>query len=89
MIDFSVPARNSRWSGTGTVIVPSASDFCIAMWLPRLLASTKPWAERIRQTSPPDRTRSLANRDFDVGHVNFAAKALVDFFRAGGLEEQG
>ena len=37
MIAISVPVRSSRRSGTGTVIVPSASVFCIAMWLPRRL----------------------------------------------------
>ena len=53
MIDISVPARNSRWSGTGTVTVPSASDFCITTWLPRRLTSAKPWDARIRHTSRP------------------------------------
>ena len=31
IIDCKVPIRNSRWSGTGTVIVRSASDFCMMM----------------------------------------------------------
>ena len=59
----------------GTVVVPCGSAFCIEIWLPRRLTSTKPWTARIRQTSRPERTRSLANRDLDVGHVDLAAKA--------------
>ena len=42
MIAFSVPARNSPWSGTGMVTVPTLPVFCITTWLPRLLTSPKP-----------------------------------------------
>ena len=43
-----MPTRNSEWSGTGTVTVVSGSFRCITIWLPRLLASTKPCLARMR-----------------------------------------
>ena len=89
MIDIRVPTRSSRWSGTGTVSVPSASAFCMAMWLPRRRTSTKPWAAKMRQASRPDRTRSLANRNLDLSYVDFASQAPVDLAGRRGLEEQG
>ena len=42
----------------------------------------------IRQTSRPERTRSLANRDLDAGHIDFAAQAAINFLCGGGFEEQ-
>ena len=42
IIAFSVPARNSSWSGTGMVTVPTLPVFCITTWLPRILTSPKP-----------------------------------------------
>ena len=89
MIDSNVPVRNSPWSGTGTVTVPSATAFCITTWLPRRLTSTKPCVSRIRQTSRPESTRSLANGDLDMGHIDLVPQAPVDFLGRGGLEEQG
>ena len=73
MIDSSVPVRNSRGSGIGTVVVhPSSTFFCIMMWLPPLRrASVKPCCAKIPQASRPDSTRSLANRDLNLGYVHF------------------
>ena len=42
----------------------------------------------MRQTSRPERTRSLANRDLDLGHIDLAAQAPVDFPGGRGLEKQ-
>ena len=88
MTDLSVPMRNSLWSGTGTVTVPVPSSFCMTMWLPRLLTSTKPFEARIRQTSRPERTRSLPNRDLYMGHVDLVAPAPLDFLGGRRLEEE-
>lgn len=68
----------SRWSGTGTVIVPDSARRCITMWLPRRRTSLKPWPPRISQTSRPDRTRSLATRRVEPRHEYFGVKPLLD-----------
>jgi hypothetical protein len=44
---------------------------------------------KIRQTSPPTRTRSLPNRNLDLRYKDFAAEAPGNFGRVGGLEKQG
>ncbi|MBI2219300.1 MAG: NAD(P)-binding domain-containing protein [Candidatus Rokubacteria bacterium] len=54
MIDSNVPVLSSGWSGTGTVVVPSAVRRCITTWLPRRRTSTKPCHSRMRHTSRPD-----------------------------------
>ena len=59
------------------------------MWLPRRLTSVNPLAARMRHTSRPDRTRSLADRALDLGHIDFATQTAVDFVSGGGLEKQG
>ena len=51
MMDWSVPILISSWSGTGTVIVPRESFFCIAMWLPRPRTSMKPCVAKVEHTS--------------------------------------
>ncbi|MDE0306993.1 MAG: hypothetical protein OXI87_19245 [Albidovulum sp.] len=84
-----MPIRNFLRSGTGTVTVPSAPAFCIAMRLPRRRTSKKPKDARNRQASRPDRTRSFANRDLDMSRKDFAAQALADLFDVGRLETQG
>ena len=89
MIDLSVPLRNSGCCGTGTVTVPAPSVFCMTTWLPRLLTSSNPCAARIRQTCRPERTRSLPNRNLDLGHVDLGAQAPLDFLGGGRLEEKG
>jgi hypothetical protein len=43
---------------------------------------------RIRQTSDPERTRSLPNRDLNLSHENLVARAPGDFGRGGSFEEQ-
>ena len=87
MIESSVPMRNSEWSGVGTVTVRPASTFWTTTWLPHCLASTKPWEARMRQTSRPERTRSLPNGDLDLRHVDLSTKVPVDFLGGGRLEE--
>ena len=86
-MDISVPVRSSRWSGTGTVVVRPPCVLCITMWLPRRLTSVKPWDSRTRQTSRPERGRSLANGNLDVGDIEFASGPALDFLGGRGLEE--
>ena len=43
----------------------------------------------MRQTSRPERTRSLPNGDLDLCHVDLSTKVPVEFLRGGGFEEQG
>lgn len=83
MMESRVPMAISRWSGTGTVIVPDSVRCCITMWLPRCRTSLKPWPQRIWQTSRPDRTRSLATRRFESRHEHLGVKPLRDL-RGGG-----
>jgi hypothetical protein len=52
-------------------------------WLPRWRTATNPFCSRIRQTSDPERTRSLPNRDLNLSHENLAARAPGDFGRGG------
>ena len=59
MMPDNVPLLNSPWSGTGTVMVVSPTFFCMIMWLPFRRTSSKPWLDRILQTSLPERTRNL------------------------------
>ena len=42
MIDLKVPTCTSRWSGTGTVMVPLGAAFCMTTWLPRRRTSANP-----------------------------------------------
>ncbi len=78
MIDNSVPVRSSLWSGTGTVRVVLASDFCIIMWLLRRRTSVKPCCASIPQTSWPDNTLSLANRYFHLGYIHLGVEPLFN-----------
>ena len=87
MIDRRVPIRTTLWSGTGTVVVPSADLRCMMMWLLRLRTSVKPCFLRIAQTSWPERMRSLAIRHLDPSDVDLPAQPLFDFLRGCGLEE--
>src|SRR5688572_16837608 len=88
MIARSVPVRSSLWSCTGTVVVPTASFFCMTIWLPRRRTSTKPWRERISHASRPERTRSLPNCHLDPRDVNLVAQPLLDLLGRGSLQEQ-
>lgn len=87
MLD-SVPGFSSLWLGTGTVVVVSPARFCITIWLPRRRTSTNPRSARTRQTSSPDRTRSLPNEYLDLRDENLAVEAPGDFRGIRGLEEQ-
>ena len=87
MIERSVPARSSLWSGTGTVIVESASRFCMTMWLPRCRTCSKPCWARILHTSAPDNLRSLANGNTYLGDEDFWLEASLDLSRRSGLKE--
>ena len=88
MIDLSVPIRSSLWSGTGTVTVVPASDFCITMWLPRRRTSTNPFSANSPHTSRPEAIRSLGNRDLNPGHVDFLVKAILNLLRRSRFEEK-
>ena len=45
-------------------------------------------SSRIRQTSRPERTRSLPNRDLDLGHEHVAVVPPPNLGRVGGFEKQ-
>ena len=49
---------------------------------------SKPVTQRISQTSCPDRTRSLANGDFELGDEDLAAHPASDLRRVRCLEEE-
>jgi len=57
-------------------------------WLPRWRTIANPFCSRIRQTSEPERTRSLPNRHLNLSHEDFVVKAPRDFGRVGRFEEQ-
>ena len=59
IIPDKVPILNSPWSSTGTVVVVSASIFCMMIWLPFRRTCSNPWLDKILQTSLPERTRNL------------------------------
>src|SRR3989344_3795487 len=88
MIESSVPILSSGWSGMGTVTVPASVLRYMTTWLPRWRTSTKPCLPRIRQTSRPDRTRSLATCRFESGDQYLGVQALLDFSGIGGFQEQ-
>lgn len=79
MMDCKVPILISRWSGTGTVMVPIDCFFCITIWLPLLRTSLKPCFYKIAHTSLPERIRSLPNGDLDLCHKNVPDKSTVYF----------
>ena len=89
MIDINVPVRSSPWAfGTGTVMVPPFSTFCITTWLPLRLASVNPCSESIRGACRPANTRSLANRYVHVRHVHLIAERALDFVGRSRLVKQ-
>src|SRR3989344_4895938 len=88
MMERSVPTLSSGWSGMGTVTVPASVLRCMTTWLPRRRTSTKPCLPRIRQTSRPDRTRSLATCRFEGGDQYLGVQALLDFSGIGGFQKQ-
>src|SRR5947209_1843553 len=69
-------------------MVVSSARFCIIRWLPRWRIATNPFPSRIRQTSSPERTRTLPNRNLNLRHENLTAETAGNFGWVGGLEEQ-
>src|ERR1039457_1843376 len=57
-------------------------------WLPLWRTATNPFCSRMRQISEPERTRSLPNRNLNLGHEDLVVKAPGDFGRGRRLEEQ-
>jgi hypothetical protein len=53
-----------------------------------LRTAMKPWLSRIRQTSEPERTRSLPNRYLNLRYEDFAVKPPRDLRGIRSLEEQ-
>ncbi len=70
-------------------MVVSSVRFCITRWLPQWRTATNPFRSSIRQTSSPKRTRSLPNRNLDLGNKDFVAEAAGDLGGIRGFEEQG
>ena len=84
-----VPSLSSACRGTGTVVVDVALRRCMTAWLPRRLTSLKPFSSRMRQTSAPERRRSLlANRNLERTHFDVYPKALGEFGWRRHLEKQ-
>jgi len=89
MILARVPSLSSACRGTGTVIVDVRLRCCMTAWLPRCRTSVKPFSWRMRQTSAPERRRSLlANRNLERTHFNVDAKARGEFGWRRRLEEE-
>lgn len=84
-----VPCRKASCRGTGTVLVVDSNLFCIMRWLPRWRTAAKPLFSRIRHTSDPERTRSLPNRDLNLGDKHLPVEAARYFGGVGAFEEQG
>jgi len=57
-------------------------------WLPCWRTAANSFRSRIRQISEPERTRSLPNRDLNLGNEDFVVKAAGDFGRGRRFEEQ-
>lgn len=72
------------WEIAGLV----ATGFRMIRWLPCWRTAANPCCSRIRQTSGPERTRSLPNQHLNLSHENFVVKAPGDFGRGGSFEEQ-
>ena len=68
-------------------VVPSM-HFCIMRWLPRWRTARSPFLSRMWHTSEPDGTRTLPNRNLDLGHEDFAAKPASNFGWVGRLEKE-
>jgi len=84
-----VPSLSSVCSGTGTVMVAVITRRCMMAWLPRRRTSVKPFSWRMRQTSAPERRRSLlANRNLERTYLNVDAKTLGEFGWRRCLEEE-
>jgi len=84
-----MPSLSSVCRGTRTVIVVVVLRRCMTAWLPRRRTSVKPFSWRMRQTSAPERRRSLlANRNLERTHFNVDAKALGEFGWRRRLEEE-
>src|SRR3990172_11363105 len=57
-------------------------------WLNRRRISANPWPSRMRQTSRPERTRSLPMRDVEPGDEDLAPQALLDLGGVRAFEEK-
>ncbi len=88
MMLINVPRRTQECIGIGTVAIVPSGLFYMIRWLPRRRTAWNPSDFEIRQTSSPERTRSLPNRDLDLGDKNFRVETLFDLARVGGFKEQ-
>lgn len=85
----SVPRLTGSCRGTGIVMVVPSVLFCMIRWLPRWRAAAKPCCSRIEQTSVPARTRSLPNRNLNLGYEYFAVQPAGNLGSGCGLKEEG
>ena len=69
------------------MVVPS-ERFCRIRWLPCCRTAANPCCSRIRQTSEPERTRSLPNRNLNLSDKDLVVKAAGNFGRGGGFEKE-
>ena len=75
-------------AGHSTVTVVLFWHLWITIWLPVRRTSVKPLAASILQTSRPERTRSLPNRDLQTRHEDFIVHALLYLAGIGGFKEK-
>src|ERR1035438_998397 len=57
-------------------------------WLPLWRTATNPFCSRIRQTSEPERTRSLPNGHLNLSYEDLVVRASCDFGWGGRFEKQ-
>ena len=69
-------------------MVVSAVRLGVIRWPPYWRATMNPFCSGIRQTSSPERTRRLPNRNLSLRHEDFAVKAAADFGRVRRYEKQ-
>src|SRR5262245_65519400 len=58
------------------------------IWLPRCRTCINPWSARMLQTSRPDSTRNLPNRNLQARHKDFTMEPVLDFRRVRRFKEQ-
>jgi hypothetical protein len=92
--EFRLPNDAPQGSASDRIVKRNRNSYrcCLQTLLHDSVAAllpdeANPCCSRIRQTSEPERTRSLPNRHLDLSHENFAMKTPGDFGRGGSLEE--